>query len=658
MPKRTYKLLSAVTLGELTAKNRVVLGPHRTNLAHGRRLTDDLFDYYKSYIDRNVGVLVTESASVEDHDWPYEYAPLAESFAKGWSRLTKYAKESGCLVVASLSHSGNEGSSVYSQRVMVGASEVPDVESNELPQTLSESQIESIVSHFCTASTYAFDAGVEAVEINASYRSLLRQFLSPINNLRDDRFGTDRALFLKLVLEGIKKISPKATVGVRLSLDELTPWGGIDEELGLAYIEQIAPYTDYVVVTRGGMFTRHLYRANFRYGHPTRRELLREVKKRVHDRIRVVAQGSFFDIADAEEVVTAGESDLVEMTRALIADEELVSQLTQEQTNTLLTRPCLGCNQRCNPIDSQNIRVDCLINPKHISVGTLSYLEPRLYPNLVGVPISKVVHIVGAGIAGMECAMLLGRRGYKVHLYDKRSVLGGLVALYGDHAIGFRYRLLLQFYEHNLRATQNVTIHLNKEIKANEDLHELKSNDLVVFANGADPAPITEPIPAKRFLTSEQIYEDVSSYEGKVVVVIDPRGNVESTTSTEKIALHAAKTYLVTPDPLYASRTAPTGDMIDANRRARLAGVELRTFSTISLSESPEELVIKRLFSRVTERIRADYVHKIGARQAKHNDDFNHLCIATIGDARVARSIFEAISDARKLDLYLTERHR
>jgi NADPH-dependent glutamate synthase beta subunit-like oxidoreductase len=39
----------------------------------------------------------------------------------------------------------------------------------------------------------------------------------------------------------------------------------------------------------------------------------------------------------------------------------------------------------------------------------------------------KMEHIVGAGIAGMECAMLLGRRGYKVHLYDKRSILGGLI---------------------------------------------------------------------------------------------------------------------------------------------------------------------------------------------------------------------------------------
>ena len=71
------QLLSPVALGPVTARNRLLFGPHVTNLGDGRSLSDRHVAYYRRRAIGGCGTIVVEEASVHESDWPYERSPLA-----------------------------------------------------------------------------------------------------------------------------------------------------------------------------------------------------------------------------------------------------------------------------------------------------------------------------------------------------------------------------------------------------------------------------------------------------------------------------------------------------------------------------------------------------------------------------------------------------
>ena len=116
------KLLEPVALGPRTAPNRVLFGPHVTNLGDDdRRFTARHVAYYERRARGGCGTIVVEGASVHESDWPYERAPLAAVAAAGWASIVAACRPHGALVVASLDHAGGQGSSAYSQLPAVGA---------------------------------------------------------------------------------------------------------------------------------------------------------------------------------------------------------------------------------------------------------------------------------------------------------------------------------------------------------------------------------------------------------------------------------------------------------------------------------------------------------------------------------------------------------
>ncbi len=641
-------------LCDIELKNRVVLGPHRTNLAKGRSISEELLEYYKTHIDGGAAVLVTESASVTLDDWPYEYAPLAQTCAQGWAELAIYGAKHQCLVVASLSHAGFEGTSSYSQYALVGPSLLADVDSNELPRVATKDDILEITEAFFNSARLAWEAGLKAVEINASFRSLLRQFLSPLSNSRNDEYGKDPTLFLRQVLERIKTQLPSLILGIRLSFDELTPWGGIDQRLGITTLLQLDPFVDYAVVTTGGLFTKSRYRSNSRYPYPSHGELIRKVKQSAKPTTLVVAQGSFFDVGDAESALATESCDLVEMTRALITEPNLVNKIpSSKDLLSLSIKPCLGCNQACNPQDSRNIPVDCIINPRELDRSKSTYLEPRLYPKSLARDNIQKVHIIGAGIAGMELALRLGRRNKDVIIYEKERHFGGLIALYHQSISNSRYDRLLSYYQEQLLAMKSVDIRLEYDIKDQDDLVDLCSNDLVVLASGAQSTPLVYSIPPHLYLPDRTIYLEPERYEGASVAVVDPRGNTESVTTTEQLAKYAGELNYFCEDPAFGSQIAHTGDLMDSIRRLKGLSVNLFTFTEVQSIQDDGQISLRRRFSTDHRKIKVDFVHEIGGRVGSIPQAFGSVPHVSVGDVRVARNIYNAVSDAQKLDLYL-----
>ena len=116
------RILEPLPLGPTTAPNRVMFGPHVTNLGDDHRgLTSAHVAYYRRRAAGGCGIIVTEGASVHPSDWPYERAPLAENCGPGWAQIADAVRTASIdpihptLVIASLDHAGGQGSSAYSQ---------------------------------------------------------------------------------------------------------------------------------------------------------------------------------------------------------------------------------------------------------------------------------------------------------------------------------------------------------------------------------------------------------------------------------------------------------------------------------------------------------------------------------------------------------------
>ena len=135
-------LLTPVRLGTRTAANRVLFGPHVTNLGDDdRALTGRHVAYYRRRALGGCGTIVIEEASVHESDWPYERAPLAERCVDGWARIATALQSEGALAVAALGHAGGQGSSAYSQRPLWAPSRVPEVNSREVPKWMEPEDI-------------------------------------------------------------------------------------------------------------------------------------------------------------------------------------------------------------------------------------------------------------------------------------------------------------------------------------------------------------------------------------------------------------------------------------------------------------------------------------------------------------------------------------
>jgi 2,4-dienoyl-CoA reductase-like NADH-dependent reductase (Old Yellow Enzyme family) len=252
-PQRGMTLAEPLSVGPGTAPSRVVFGPHETNLGRRRSISTRHVAYYAARAAGGAGVIVTETASVHESDWPYERAPLARDCEAGWRAVASACLSHRTLVLAGLGHAGAQGSSAYSQSVLWAPSRVADAITREMPAAMERDEIAEVVRGFAQAAALAVECGLHGVEIDAGAISLLRQFHSGLTNLRGDEYGADKLRFTREVLAAAREaIGPQRILALRLSCDELAPWAGVTPEQAEEHVDAFADAIDLLTVVRGG----------------------------------------------------------------------------------------------------------------------------------------------------------------------------------------------------------------------------------------------------------------------------------------------------------------------------------------------------------------------------------------------------------------------
>jgi mycofactocin system FadH/OYE family oxidoreductase 1 len=525
-----------------TAPSRVLFGPHETNLGSGRALSPRHVAYYARRAAGGAGVVVVEAASVHPSDHPYERAPLAADCAPGWAAVGDACRPHGTVVLAGLTHTGGQGSSAWTQAPLWGPSREPDVVSRQVPVPMGPAECAALVAGFAGAAATAVAAGLDGVEVDAGPRSLLRQFLSGLTNHRDDVHGTDRSRLLREVLAAVRAAQgPDRVLALRLSVDESAPWAGLTPEGCRRLMAELAPLVDLLTLVRGSALDQAAYRPTASRTPGFHVELLAAA-----GRTPVVAQGSVVDPTSADQLLAAGFA-AVEMTRALIADAELVTTVRAGRD----PRPCLLCNQACQVLDTRNPPVSCVVDPRSGHELT----EPDVDLGAPGD--GRRVVVAGAGPAGLEAARVLALRGFAVEVVA--PAVGGLLPVVAAAPGRGRFAV---FADWSVAECARLGVRFRPGTTEDAD---------VVATGGLPGTPVVAgAVPAADVLAGADLPPGP-------VLVHDPVGGPVGVGVAELLAVGGRDVVIATPDDLVGARLGPTGDLVDANRRLARAGVRRET---------------------------------------------------------------------------------
>lgn len=649
------KLLEPFAIGASVAPDRVIFGPHETNLGRRRSISDRHVAYYRRRAAGGAGIVITEEASVHPSDWPYERAPLATDSADGWAAVADACHGEGSLVFAALGHAGGQGTSHWNQRELWAPSRVPEVNSREVPKWMDPEDIAEVVAGFAAAAALAVQAGCDGVEINAGQYSLVRQFLSGLTNQRGDEWGGDRMRFLSEVLAAVRSsVGEDSVVALRLSCDELAPWAGITPEQAPALAEAIATgdggrRIDMLTVVRGSIYSISATRPDGHTPPGFNLDLTRSVRAAVHaatdGRVPVVAQGSIVDVDQAEWALTDGCADAVEMTRAQISDADLVAKLRAGTAHRI--RPCTLSNQRSQVRDNRNPIVTSLGDPFSGHETEDDSGEGRALH-----PLDVVV--VGGGPGGLEAARVAAMRGHTVRLYDGSEQLGGMVRTAAKGPGWERLSLLVDWLESECRihGVELITGHT-------VDSAELRSAGahVILATGGEDGERAYTTTPAAVVVSAAEALDSPGDLPGGPVVIWDPIGGPMGVSVAELLVATGREVHLVTQDNIVGNELARSGDLAPANARLQQAGVELH-HRCILRAAKKGVVVVEDRFTAARTEMKAAVLVDAGHR-LPHEVLWSELCddpslhVQRAGDCVAPRTIHEAILEGRRVAIAL-----
>jgi dimethylamine/trimethylamine dehydrogenase len=583
-------LFEPVQIGPKTLRNRFYGVPHCTGFGAEKPWSQARFRGMKA--EGGWAAVCTEEALVsEDSDyWPIVSVRVwDEEDARNLSLMCEDAHEYGALAGIELTHGGVHARSREARTPPIGPSQLAsDYEPLCVPKTMEKEDIHRVRSDWVRAARLSRDAGFDIVYVYGGHSYLPLQFLSPFYNRRTDEYGgsfENRARFWLETLEEVRAaIGDDCAIAVRFCVEALGP-AGVELEEGLAYVSLADHLVDLWDVNVGSILdwskdsgTSRYFTEGYQLEWTGR---VREVTAKP-----IVGVGRLTNPDRMAEIVRSGVWDLIGAARPSISDPFLPKKIEEGRYGEI--RECIGCNICAAGAEYGN-QIRCTQNATVGEEYRRGWHPERFEP---AANADRDVLVVGSGPAGMECAIVLGKRGMRrVHLVEAEPEIGGIMRWVPRLPGLGEWGRVLNWRTVQLEKLANVEVIAGSRLDA--DAVRSYGAELVVVATGArwagdginyvTHAPIDgadDSLP--HVLTPEQVMLDGKVPPGERVIVFDCEGYYTGAGIAEKLAGDGFQVELVTP----FERVAPVcdetleGSLLRAHLHEVGVGQRLGTFLT------------------------------------------------------------------------------
>jgi 2,4-dienoyl-CoA reductase (NADPH2) len=463
-------LLNPLDLGFTTLPNRVLMGSMHVGLEEAERGFERMAEFYAVRARGGVGLIVTGGIAPNEAGRPYEGGAklTTDAEAAQHSEITAAVHREGGRIAMQILHFGRYA---YHQD-LVAPSAVQAPISPFPPRALTDDEVEQTVEDYVRAARLARQAGYDGVEIMGSEGYLINEFIAVQTNHRDDRWGGSYENRMRFPVEIVRRV--REAVGedfiivYRLSMLDLVPGGStLDEVIMLAKAVEAAGAT--IINTGIGWHEARI---------PTiatsvPRGAYTWVTKKLMGAVSIplVTTNRINTPELAEQLLADGYADMVSMARPMLADPDFVAKAAADRSDAINT--CIGCNQACLDHTFSGKITSCLVNPRACHETELVLAPTRL---------RKRVAVVGAGPAGLACAVSAAERGHEVTLFDAASEIGGQLNVARQVPGKQEFDETLRYFRTRL-AEHEVDVRLNTPVAAGD----LGAYDEVVVATGVSP---------------------------------------------------------------------------------------------------------------------------------------------------------------------------
>jgi dimethylamine/trimethylamine dehydrogenase len=611
-------LFEQVAIGPKTLRNRFIQVQHCNGAGSDRPGFQARFRATKA--EGGWAAVFTESCSIAPEA---DYAPFVaarlwdEGDVRNLSLTCDEIHEHGALAGVGLAYGLMTQAGVNESRLAL--SNVNSTSNPHLCGTagglwcVDHHDIRRIRRLYVDAALRAERAGFDIIEINLSHTSsILARFVIPIYNRRADEYGgslQNRARFAREVLEDVRAaLGSECAISVRWGIDTLdeTGWGfggrGVRADGdGVGLIAQLDDLVDYWNLNVGqvGLWGED---AGPSRTHPENHQArYTELAKQVTDK-PVVNVGRFTNPDTMVSVIESGQCDIIGAARPSIADPFLPRKIEEGRPEDI--RECIGCNMCASRWEMRGPALVCTQNATSAEEFRRGWHPERFE---AAANRDNDVLVVGAGPAGMECAIVLAKRGMRrVHLVDAEAEIGGTMRWIprlpglGEWGRVVNWRAIQM-----QKLSRSLTFVPSTRLDADDVLDY--GAELVVIATGSswatdglsgfNPDGIEGVDAAAQdwALTPEQIMVDGLQPTGKSVVVYDCDGYFMGHELAERLAGEGRSVTYVTPFPTVAPYTEYTLEQHRVVAGLRDLGVRFRTQTVLIAADGSQATLTDNL---------------------------------------------------------------
>src|SRR6476646_5689512 len=417
-------LFEPVQIGPKTLRNRFYQVPHCTGFGVEKPWSQAAHRAVKA--EGGWAAVCTEycTGTVDADETPFISARMWDDHDLAHLALVpEAAHRHGSLAGIELSHSGAHGENCETRLPPPAPSQIASDFSNITPKRMERWDIDRIVSDWVTAAIRSRDAGLDIVYVYGGHAYLLGQMLSPFYNQRDDEYGgslENRARMWIETLAAVRgAVGSDCAIACRVAISAVGG-AGIDLAEGLEFVRLADHLVDLWDVHIGSIeeWSKDSGPSRF-FAEGWQLEWTGKVREATAKPI--VGVGRLTSPDRMAEIIESGVWDLIGAARPNIADPWIPRKIDEGRIGDI--RECIGCNMCISKGDNRR-HIGCTQNATAGEEHRRGW-HPERFDRAANA--DSEVLVVGAGPAGMECAMVLGRRGMRrVRLVDAAAEVGGI----------------------------------------------------------------------------------------------------------------------------------------------------------------------------------------------------------------------------------------